>query len=216
MTNEELARNVAAELAWDPKVDGDLIDVVADDGEVLLRGTVGSFRQKREAQKAAERVHGVTYVDNIIDVKLLTEHKRADAELRADVLHALTLDSVVPPTVDADVTDGSVLLTGTADWQYQREEAGFVAGNVRGVVDVDNDIYLNPPIPYEGDVRASIAKALDRDAKVEARTIGVETLDGTAVLTGSVRSWAEHDAVVAAAWAAPGVTDIDDKLTVQY
>src|SRR4051812_26850056 len=104
MNNEELAENVAAELSEDPKVDGTLIDVVADGGEVLLRGTVGSFWQKREAQKAAERVAGVTAVDNIIDVRLLTEHRRADAELRADVLHALSLSGMVPGTVDASST----------------------------------------------------------------------------------------------------------------
>src|SRR3569623_2487050 len=103
MTDLELAENVAAELSEDPKVDSTLIDVVADGGQVLLRGTVGSFWQKREAQRAAERVDGVTYVDNIIDVRLLTEHRRADAEPRADGLHARSLNGMVPATVDASV-----------------------------------------------------------------------------------------------------------------
>ncbi|MCU7727847.1 BON domain-containing protein [Actinoplanes sp. KI2] len=146
MTDEELAQNVAAELSDDPKVDSSLIDVVADGGEILLRGTVGSFWQKREAQKAAERVDGVTAVDNIIDVRLLTEHRRADAELRADVLHALSLNGMVPGTVDASVDDGTVLLSGTVDREHEREEAVRIAGNVPGVVDVQNDIFLNPPL----------------------------------------------------------------------
>jgi osmotically-inducible protein OsmY len=146
MNDEELAKNVIAELSEDPKVDSTLIDVVADGGEVLLRGTVGSFWQKREAQKAAERVDGVVVVDNIIDVRLLTEHRRADAELRADVLHALSLNGMIPGTVDASVHDGSVLLGGTVDLEHQREEAIRIAGNVRGVVNVDNDIFLNPPL----------------------------------------------------------------------
>jgi osmotically-inducible protein OsmY len=146
MTDEELARNVAAELSEDPKVDSTLIDVVADGGEVLLRGTVGTFRQKRHAQKAAERVDGVTEVDNIIDVRLMTEHRRAEAELRADVLHALSLNGTVPSTVDASVDDGTVLLIGTVDSEHQREEAVRIAGDVTGVVDVQNDIFLNPPL----------------------------------------------------------------------
>lgn len=146
MTDEELAKNVAAELSEDPKVDSTLIDVVVDGGEVLLRGTVGSFWQKREAQKAAERVDGVTTVDNIVDVRLLTEHRRADAELRADVLHALSLNGMIPSTVDASVDDGTVLLSGTVDLEHQREEAVRIAGNVRGVVNVLNDIFLNPPL----------------------------------------------------------------------
>src|SRR3954454_1827675 len=149
MTDEELAENVAAELSADPKVDSTLIDVVIDGGEVLLRGTVGSFWQKREAQKAAERVAGVTAVDNIIDVRLLTEHRRADAELRADVLHALSLSGMVPGTVDASVDDGAVLLSGTVDAEHQREEAVRITGNVHGVVDVQNDIFLNPPLADE-------------------------------------------------------------------
>jgi osmotically-inducible protein OsmY len=216
MNNTDLAQNVAAELAWDPKIDSEMIDVSADDGEVTLRGTVGSFRQKREARKAAERVQGVTYVDNILDVRILTEHKRADAELRGDVLRALTLDVMIPGTVDASVSDGRVFLTGTADWQYQRDEAETVAGNVPGVTDVENDIYLTTPSPYAGDVRDSITKALKRDAKIEAGNVGVETLNGTAVLTGSVRSWSEHDSAVAAAWSAPGVTNVDDRLSISY
>jgi len=146
VTEDELAKKVAAELFEDPKVDSTLIDVVADGGEVLLRGTVGSFWQKREAQKAAERTAGVTTVDNIIDVRLMTEHRRVDAELRADVLHALGLNGMIPSTVDASVDEGTVLLSGTVDFEHQREEAVRIAGNVRGVVEVQNDIFLNPPL----------------------------------------------------------------------
>jgi len=88
----------------------------------------------------------VTAVDNIVDVRLLTEHRRADAELRADVLHALSLNGMIPSTVDASVDDGTVLLSGTVDLEHQREEAVRIAGNVRGVVNVLNDIFLNPPL----------------------------------------------------------------------
>ncbi len=216
MTNEELELSVADELAWDPKVDSDTIAVSAEDGTVTLRGTVGSFRQKREAQQAAKRIYGVTFVNNDLDVRILTEHRREDAELRGDVLQALMLDSLVPSTVDATVKEGFVTLTGTTDWQYQRDEAEFVAGNVAGVTGIENDIYLATPTPYAGDVKDSIKKAMKRDAKLDADNVSVETLNGTAILTGSVRSWAEHDTALSAAWAAPGVTKVDDRLTVFY
>jgi osmotically-inducible protein OsmY len=216
MTNGELARNVAAELAWDPKVDSVAIDVSADGGVVTLRGTVGSFRQKREARKAAERLHGVVYVDDELAVQIRAGQRRVDADLRRDVLRALMLDILVPDTVDAGVTDGLVVLTGTAERQHPRDEAEFVAGNVRGVVGVQNDIYLTTRAAYAGDVRASITRALERDAKIEARDVAVETINGTAVLTGRVRSWAEHDSAVAAAWAAPGVDKVDDRIEVTY
>jgi osmotically-inducible protein OsmY len=216
MTDEALELNVVDELAWDPKVDSGMIAVSTDGGTVTLRGTVGSFRQKREARKAAERVYGVTHVTNDLNVRILTAHRRADADLRGDVLQALMLDDLVPSTVDARVNDGLVTLTGTADWQYQRDEAEFIAGNVRGVTGIDNEVYLTTPAPYAGDVKTSIARALERDAKIEASNVGVETLNGTAILTGTVRSWAEHDSAMAAAWAAPGVTNVDDRLNVRY
>jgi osmotically-inducible protein OsmY len=216
MSNQTLEQNVTDELFWDPKVDGEAIAVAADDGSITLRGTVGSFRQKREAQKAAERVFGVVGVANLLDVRILNRRRREDAEVRGDVLQALMLDTLVPETVDASVKDGLVTLTGTASWQYQREEAAFIAGNVLGVLGVENDIYLDNPGPYAGDVRDSIKKALERDAKLDSDSIAVETADGTAILTGNVRSWAEHDAAVAAAWAAPGVTAVDDRLSIFY
>src|SRR5262245_28844297 len=123
MSNDELVGRVAGELVWDPKVDSASIAVSADDGTVTLRGTVGSFREKREAKKAAERVYGVLNVKNDLQVRIMTDARRDDADLRGDVLQALMLDSSVPATVDAKVNDGYVTLTGTAEWQYQRNEA---------------------------------------------------------------------------------------------
>ncbi|TCO19731.1 osmotically-inducible protein OsmY [Kribbella steppae] len=216
MTNDELQLNVADELFWDPKVDSEAIAVSAKEGTVTLRGTVGSFRQKREAKKAAKRVYGVVYVDNELEVRILNEQRRDDADLRGDVLQALVLDSLVPSTVDAKVKDGFVTLTGSVDWQYQRSEAAFVAGNILGVIGVENDIFLETPTPWPADVEDSIKKAMQRDAKLDAENIQVETASGTATLTGNVRSWAEHDAAVAAAWAAPGVTDVNDRLSIFY
>src|SRR4051794_4481816 len=135
MTDQELAANVIDELFWDPKIDDtESIAVSAGDGVVTLRGTVHSFRQKREAKKAAERVWGVLSVDNGLEVELMGEQRREDADLRGDVLQALMLDSLVPTTIDAKVHDGVVTLTGTVDRQYERDEAEFIAGNLLGVV----------------------------------------------------------------------------------
>ena len=139
-TDAELTLDVSDELAWDPKVDSDEIAAAADEGTVTLRGTVGSFRQKREAGKAAERVYGVLYVNNDLDVRILDENRHDDADLRGGVLQALMLDALVPNTIDASVKDGFVTLTGTADWQYQRAEAVFIAGNLDGVTGVENDV----------------------------------------------------------------------------
>jgi osmotically-inducible protein OsmY len=217
MADAPLQRNVVEELLWDPKVDSESIAVSADDhGKVTLRGTVASLRQKREAKNAAERVFGVTHVTDDLEVRLLTEHRRGDAELRGDVLQALMLDALVPTTIDASVENGLVTLTGTADRQYQREEAEFVAGNVRGVTGVENDVYLTFPTPSAHDIEHSIKKALVRNAKLDADNLNVTISEGTVTLSGTVRSWSEHDAAVAVAWTAPGIKAVHDHLTISY
>ncbi len=216
MTDEELRHNVAEELLWDPKVDTEAIVVSAKDGAVTLRGTVGSPRKKRLAQKAAQRVHGVRSVDNQIDVQILDDQRRADADLRADVLQALTLDAEIPTTVDAEVDNSVVTLTGTAHWQFQRDEAESVAETVRGVAHVRNAIALTDNTPEIGDVRPFIEWAMQRAAELDPGKLTVETRDGIVTLAGSVSSWAEHDAALAVAWAAPGVTTVHDHLDVRY
>jgi len=216
MSNENLVADVSDELRFDPKVDSEAIAVAAEDGVITLRGTVGSLRQKREAKKSAERIHGVARVDNQLKVRLMGSDARADADLRGAVLQALMLDSVVPRTIDASVDDGLVTLTGHAEWQYQRDEAESVAANIRGVIDVFDEVKLTGPSPTASDVRQSIADALRRNAQLDAGDLKVETDDGTVTLRGSVRSWAEHDDAVAAAWAAPGVRDVKDHIYVAY
>ncbi|HEY0620196.1 MAG TPA: BON domain-containing protein [Kribbella sp.] len=216
MTDEALALSVKDELFWDPKVNSEEIVVSADDGTITLRGTVGSFRHKRDAKKAAERVHGVVYVENDLRVRILTDSRRADADLRGDVLQALLLDSLIPTTVDAKVEDGYVTLSGAVDWQYQRDEASFVAGNILGVTGVDNEILVGGDGRTISGVSDAIQKAFKRDAKIDADNLMVAASDGTVTLSGSVRSWSEHDAALAAAWAGPGVTTVNDRLTVSY
>src|SRR5262245_10559657 len=127
MSNQELSASVSEELHWDPKLDSDTIAVSADEGVVTLRGTVGSFHEKRHAKKAVERVKGVLEVKNRLNVRLMTEQTREDAEIRADVLRALALDSQVPDTVGARVSYGNVTLSGSATWQFERDAAERVA-----------------------------------------------------------------------------------------
>jgi osmotically-inducible protein OsmY len=216
MTDRDLERSVADELLWDPKVDNLAIAVKADDGDVTLRGTVGSFREKREAASATQRVYGVKDVENELKVRILDNDKRDDADLRGAVLQALVLDATVPATVDAKVYDGVVTLTGTTEWQYQRDEAEFVAGNVQGVMAIVNEISLATPEPYAGDVKESIQKAFERNARLDAASVRVDTEDGRVTLSGIVPSWAEHDAAVSVAWAARGVVSVQDDIVVDY
>jgi len=216
MSNDDLVADVSDELFWDPKVDSEAIAVSADDGKITLRGTVGSLREKHEAKKAAQRVFGVVSVDNKLQVRLMGDSKRADADIRGDVLQALMLDGVVPSTIDAKVNDGYVTLTGTAEWQYQRDEAELVTSAIVGVFDVTDEIQLVGTKPNAGDVKDSIQGAFKRNAKLDADDLSVTTSNGTVTISGIVSSWSEHDAALEAAWAAPGVTDVDDLVVVEY
>jgi osmotically-inducible protein OsmY len=217
MSEDELELDVKDELFWDRKVDSAAIAVSADDdGRVTLRGTVASLRQRREAKNAAQRVYGVTGVTDELEVRILNENRRDDADLRGAVLQALMLDSLVPSSIDAKVRDGWVTLTGSTDWQFQRDEAEFVAANVLGVTGVDDEVWLVAVEPTVDEVEHSIKKALKRSAKLDAKSLGVETMNGTVTLSGVVSSWSEHDAAVDAAWAAPGVTSVNDRILVEY
>jgi osmotically-inducible protein OsmY len=216
MSNDQLVSSVTDELIWDPKVDSAAIAVSADDGVVTLRGTVGSFREKREAKQDAERVYGVENVNNELQVRILDANRRDDADLRGDVLRALMLDTLVPPTIDAKVNDGWVILTGSAEWQFQRDEAEFIAANVLGVAGMINQIELMAAMPGAGDVKQSIKKAIERNAKLDAEAVSVESSNGTVTISGTVSSWSEHDDAVSAAWAAPGVRRVKDQILVAY
>lgn len=215
MTNDQLQLDVGAELFWDPKVGSAAVAVSANGGVVTLRGSVGSLREKREAKRAAERVYGVTAVNDELRVRIVDKDRREDTELRGDILHALLLDGLIPTTVDARVTGGFVTLTGTARWQYQRDEAKFIVANVPGVFGIEDQIKLITS-PDGRDIKHDISGAFARSARLDADGLSVSASPGSVTLSGVVRSWAEHDEAIAAAWAAPGVTEVHDHIKVEY
>jgi osmotically-inducible protein OsmY len=215
MNDTDLVTDVSNELFWDPKIDNSSINVSADDGRITLTGTTASMREKREAKKAAERVFGVISVDNDLVVQPDGD-PRTDAELQDDISQALLLDLSVPTTVGASVQDGIATLNGTADWQYQRDEAELVASNIVGMLDVFDEIDLVGPRPDAYDVAGSIKGAFKRNAGLDADALSVTTSNGSVTVAGEVSSWAEHDEAIDAAWAAPGVTSVDDEIVVGY
>ena len=205
---------VDAELGFDPLVDSTDITVRNIAGDVTLTGTVPSYPQYLEAAAAARRVAGVTGVHNHLEVVLPEGDYRDDVKLATASNNALAQNVTVPDNVEATAEDGNITLTGTVSYGTERAAAEAAVAGLIGVRNVGNDIdiaYAADPI----DVDLHIREALDRSALVpDDSDVSADTKDNIITLTGHVRSWAEHDAVVDAAWMAVGVIDVRDNLQV--
>ena len=205
---------VEKELGFDPRVDSAGIKVVNAGGHVNLTGTVPSFPQYLQASAAARRVAGVTTVDNNLEVVLPESDYRDDVKLTTAANNALAANVTVPDSVEAIAEDGNITLTGTVSYGTERAAAAEAVAGLAGVRNVWNDIeisYAIDPI----DVDLHVQEALDRSATVpDGSDVKADTKDGVITLTGHVRTWAEHDAVVGAALMARGVADIRDELEV--
>ena len=212
-SDSQLETEVAEQLFRDVRVDDSEISARAESGMVTLRGTVGSLGAKLSAGRVARRVAGLDAVHNDLEVRLMSEHRRDDAELRGSVLKMLSWSASIPAGVDATVKNGVVTLTGTVDHRHQRDEAEATIVNLRGVTELRDEIKVRNG-GMAADVSSRIEEAFERNAEIDARAIRVEALDGTVILSGFVTSWLERNAAIDAAWTAPGVEKIDDQLGI--
>ena len=215
MTDLDVREGVKSALAWSPKITSTRIAVSADDGAVTLTGEVGSYLEKWEAERVAKQVYGVTGVANDLQVDY-NGTAMTDSELLQKVLQALKWNLEIPSgAVKPAVSDGWVTLTGKVKWNFQREAAESSVRNLSGVKGLTDEVTLEDQ-PTPKDVSKRIADALGRNAQLDARRITVTTNGSTAVLAGSVSSWAERDEAENAAWSAPGVNDVENNLHVNY
>jgi osmotically-inducible protein OsmY len=211
----ELEGDVRGAIAYDGRVvDQSTIAISVRGSRVTLRGSVGTFYEKRAAGKAARHVVGITDVDNQLRVVLMTEHRHDDAEIRAQALQRLIWSSAVPEGVDAEVEDGRLTLSGEVDWRHQADAAYDAVADLVGVTDVINRIAIRPRFTETATIADDIQRALVRSAQIDARRILVSADDGRVVLRGTVSTVAERDAALAAARAAPGVDLVVDRLEV--
>jgi osmotically-inducible protein OsmY len=213
-SDSDIKRDVESELKWDPDVDATDIAMAVKDGVVTLTGFVKSYGEKFAAETAAKRVAGVVGLANDLEVRLPDVDKRPDPEIARDAVTAIK--NRLPyssENITVVVKDGWVTLEGEVEWNYQREAAESAVRWIKGVRGVSNLIRLNPSVePTE--VRRKIEKAFRRSAEVDANRITVEANGGEVVLKGAVRCWAERQEAERAAWAAPGVTKVDNRITI--
>jgi osmotically-inducible protein OsmY len=213
-TTKDIRDAVEAELEFDPLVNDADVHVVNINGDVVLNGTVPSYPQYLEATAAAQRVAGVKNVHNHLQVVLPDEDYRDDAMLTTAANNALTLNVTVPGGVEAAARDGNLTLTGAVEYGQQRKAAELAVAGLVGVRNVKDDI----DISYDADpvdVTWFVQDALDRNALVDDDSdVSVDTDGNTVTLHGHVRTWAERDAVVSAAWMAGGVMQVRDDLDI--
>src|SRR5689334_12731658 len=213
-TTKDIRDAVNAELEYDPLVDDADIHVVNARGDVALNGTVPSYPQYLEAAAAARRVAGVVTVDNHLEVVLAESDFRDDAMLTTAANNALAQNVTVPDGVEATADDGNLTLTGTVSYGTERAAAETAVSGLIGVRNVRNDIDISYVIDPVG-VDLHVQDALGRSALVpDGSDVTTDTKDGIITLTGHVRTWAEHDAVVGAAMMAIGVIDVRDNLQI--
>ena len=214
MSDISLRQNIIDELDFEPSVNAAHIGVAVDSGVVTLSGHACSYAEKLAAEQAVKRVKGVRAIAQEIEVRYPNDLKTADDEIAKRAVNILRWSAVVPQdTVQVKVQDGWVTLTGQLDWQFQRTAAEAEIRRLSGVAGVINSITIKVHV-QSGDVKRKIEDALKRSAEVEAQGIRVSLLgDGKVALDGMVHDWQERDAVFRAAWSAPGVVSVDDRLT---
>lgn len=211
----QIKSDVEEELAWDPEVEEARVGVSVRDGVVELGGTLGSHAEKLAAERAALRVSGVQGVTTTLRVDPGPGVARSDADIVQACQHALAWNARVPDeAVKVRVEAGHVTLVGEVDWGYQSKAAEAAVGNLMGVVAVVNQLRIRQRLGA-ADIRAGIRQALERQADRDAERIDVRLEGGCVILSGRARTWADREAALAAAWAAPGVTEIVNEIVVR-
>jgi osmotically-inducible protein OsmY len=212
--DDRLRQMVIDELEWEPRSDAAHIGVACRDGVVTLSGHVASYAERMSAERAARRVRDVKALAIELDVRLPSDRKTADDEIAARAVKILQWDSIVPDErISIEVEKGIVTLAGTVEWQYQKDEAEFDIHKLGGVKMIINDIVVKPQI-RAADVKDGIRRALERNADLDASRITVTVQNDKVILDGKVGAWIEREIAERAAWSAPGVAAVEDRIAI--
>ena len=215
-TDEQIQRDVLAEMKYDARVQPNEIGVAVKDGVVTLTGLVDSYSKKWAAEDAAHRVRGVKAVANEIEVRLSSIAERTDTDIAAAAVRALEWDAFVPiEKLDVTVSKGWVTLKGEVEWQFQKEDAERILRRLSGVKGVINLIVVKPRVT-PSELKQKIEQALIRSAETDAERITVDVQGSKVILKGTVRTWTERAEAERVAWSAPGVSSVENRITISY
>lgn len=213
-TDEQLKRDVTAELTWEPSVDAAHIGVQVNDGVVTLAGRVDNYAEKWNAERAAQRVSGVKTLATKLEVHLSGLTRRTDGGIADAVENVLEWSSALPVgAVKVVVEDGWVTLSGDVHWQFQKQAAADSVRQLLGVSGVTNQINIKPSAAAKA-VQADIEAALERASIANAQAIGVAVHGASVTLSGTVHNWSERESATYSTWGSPGVKTVVDKMTL--
>jgi osmotically-inducible protein OsmY len=215
MSDSSLRQDIIDELDFEPSLDAADIGVAVEDGVATLTGHVPTYAQKITVEDVVRRVKGVKGIAQQIEVRPFGTNRTADDEIAKRALSTISWNTAIPDdAVQVKVQEGWVTLTGKVEWQYQKTAAADAVRDLAGVVGVTNRIEIASRASAF-DVKKRIEDALKRNAEIEAQAIRVNVLDGGKItLDGKVHAWSERRAAERAAWSAPGVKVVDDRITV--
>jgi len=214
-TDATLKKDVLEELDWEPSIDATQVGVTVKDGIVTLSGHVNTYSEKAAAEKAAKRVKGIKAVVEEIDVKLGGGYKRTDQDIAQSAVSNLKWHSSVPEDdLQVRVENGWITLEGKVEWKYQKDAAKNAIQNLMGVRGVTNLIEVQPTIEPTN-VKQRIREALERNALTDADNISVHIEGSRVELNGIVQSWSEKKQAENAAWAMPGVSEVQNNLKIK-
>jgi osmotically-inducible protein OsmY len=211
----DIRRDVESEFQWDPSIDDRRIGVAVNNGVVTLTGDVPHYSGRWAAEDCAKRVTGVRAIANDIQIKMPASGERTDTDIAGAAANALRWNVSLSGTdIKPVVKDGWVSLSGQVSWGYQRIAAEVSVRNLMGVRGVSNEITVKSTVKAS-DVKQKIEDAFRRHAVLEAKDIQVVVHNATVTLNGHVHTWQEREDATLAAWAAPGVDTVDNRLAIQ-
>lgn len=215
-TDRQLKDDITSELRWEPSINAEQIGVEVKDGVVTLAGQVDTYAEKWNAEKAAERVAGVRALAMTMTVKLAGPHLRTDPEIAASAITALQWKTFLPnDAIQVTVENGWVNVSGTVEWEYQRQAALTALRDLTGIKGMSNHILIKPKVSVSS-VKSDIEAALKRRAIDDAATIHVEVKGCDVTLSGTVKSWPERELARYSAWSTAGVQDVVNNIVVTY